>query len=370
MKFLPITLLIVGVQGAIYSQGHYPDSIRLNDIRIIASHNSYKKRPDVKVIRFLSKFKKRLGEDMDPIRMDYGHLTLTEQFNDYGVRGIELDVYYDPKGGKFRKRRVNFFIPGIKQRVKDVEMRQPGFKMLHIADVDYETHYLTFISALKEIKVWSDAHPDHTPLFINIEPKGDSPGDYSRILRWMGFRRALKYDSLAYDALDKEIWSVFTDKKQVFSPENLKGRFNSVSERLRTENWPALNECLGKVIFIVDGDRGGKYRRYLENGEDRPMFVYSEPESKSTAFVKRNDPIGQEQAISELTELYIVRTRTDVETIQARNNDYSMYEAAIASQAQILSTDFYASDARFGSFRITLDPFKNDRSKPFILRKK
>ncbi len=369
MKGLLLFFFCIGGFLAI-CQAAYPDSIRLNDIRVIASHNSYKKRPDPKVIRFLSKFKKRLGEDMDPKRLDYSHLTLTEQFNDYGVRGIELDVYYDPKGGKFRKRRVNFFIPGVKQRLKDVEMRQPGFKMLHIADIDYETHYLTFISALKEIKVWSDAHPDHTPLFINIEPKGDSPGDYSRVLRWMGFRRALKYDSVAYEALDQEIWSVFTNRNQVYRPENLKGSFTSVSERLKTENWPTLNECLGKVIFIVDGDRGGKYRQFLENGEDRPMFVYSEPESESTAFVKRNEPIGQEDAISELTELYIVRTRTDVETIQARNNDYSMYEAAIASQAQILSTDFYASDERFGSFKITLDPFKSDRSKPFILRKR
>ena len=144
-----------------FTQERYADSIRLNDIRFIASHNSYKKRPDPKVLRFLTKFKKRLGEDMDPKRMDYGHLTLTEQFTDYHVRGIELDVYYDPKGGKFKKRRLNFFIAGLKQRTKDSVLRQPGFKLLHIADIDYETHYLTFKAALSEIKTWSDAHPDH-----------------------------------------------------------------------------------------------------------------------------------------------------------------------------------------------------------------
>ena len=32
------------------------DSIRLNDIRIVASHNSYKKKPHPKVLKFLSKF--------------------------------------------------------------------------------------------------------------------------------------------------------------------------------------------------------------------------------------------------------------------------------------------------------------------------
>jgi hypothetical protein len=369
IKYCLVFLFFCGLYVPLKAQSDFSDSIRLNDIRFIASHNSYKKRPDPKVLGFLTKFKKRLGEDMDPKRMDYGHLTLTEQFTDYHVRGIELDVYYDPKGGKFRKRRLNFFIAGLKQRTKDSVLRQPGFKLLHIADIDYETHYLTFTDALSEIKTWSDAHPDHTPLFINIEPKGDSPGDYSSFLRFIGFRKALKFDSCAYDALDEEIWSIFTDKQQVLRPADLKGTYTTIGERLRSERWPLLNQCLGKVIFIVDGDRGGRYQAFLEKGEDRPMFVYSEPDSETTAFVKRNDPIGQEEAIKALSELYIVRTRTDVETIQARNNDYRMFNSAIESQAQILSTDFYKADERFSTFQVSLENLKNGLEQTFILRR-
>jgi hypothetical protein len=345
-------------------------NIRLNDIRVIASHNSYKKRPDPKVLKFLARFKRKLGEEMDPGRMDYGHLSFSEQFDHYNVRGLELDLYYDPRGGKYRKRRLNFFISGLKQRSGDSVMRQPGFKMLHIADVDYETHYLTFIEGLTEVKKWSDSHPDHSPIFINIEPKNDSPGDHSKTLRLLGFKRALKFDSLAFDLLDKEIFSIFQDSSQVFKPKDLKSNYGSVSDRLSNEGWPTLKECLGKVIFIIDGDRGNQYQLSLETGADRPMFVYSEPGSSSTAFVKRNDPIGKESEIQELTERYIVRTRTDVETMQARNNDYTLFESAMMSQAQLLSTDFYKADERFSTFKVTFDDEQKSADGSFILRKK
>ena len=37
------------------------DSIPINQLRIIASHNSYKKKPHPKVLRFLKKFQDKLG---------------------------------------------------------------------------------------------------------------------------------------------------------------------------------------------------------------------------------------------------------------------------------------------------------------------
>jgi hypothetical protein len=358
--FILVFLLSVGF--TLFAQ--YPDSIRLNDVRIIASHNSYKKNPDQRVLRFLSRFKKRLGNDLDPKRMDYGHVSLTQQFDEYEVRGIELDLYFDPKGGKYKKRRVNLFVSGKKQRIKDPIMKQAGFKMLHIADVDFETNYLTFKQGLEEIAAWSKANPNHTPLIINIEPKDDSPGDYSGVLRFLGFKRAVKYDSTAYLLMEQEILESL-DRTTIYTPDELSANFSSVSERLDALGWPRLNDVLGKVIFVIDGDGKGLYRK---TSQERLMFQYSDPTDSSTAFVKRNDPIGHELEIKELTDKYIVRTRSDVETIQARENDYTMFNAAIDSQAQIISTDYYKSDERLSPFKINLERFKKMKEWPFIQR--
>jgi hypothetical protein len=320
----------------------------LNEIRILASHNSYKKYPNPKVLRFLSRFKKQLGPSNDPIQLDYGHLPLSRQFDEYGVRGIEIDINYDPKGSLYSKRKLNLFIPGIRQRIKDERMEEPGFIVLHIADVDYETNYLTLKDVLIELKKWSNNHPDHSPLFVNIEAKGNNPGDESKFLRKLGFRKAIPFDSLAYEKLDEEIFSVLSTEN-IFSPRDLKGTYSSIHNRLQKENWPFLQECLGKIIFILEGSNKHLYR---QNNFVRPMFVYGNPNDVNTAFVLQNDPIGKELEILEMTKKFIVRTRSDAGTIEARKNDYTRFHSAWKSGAQIISTDYYMPDLRFSNYQI------------------
>ncbi|MBM3186525.1 MAG: hypothetical protein FJZ67_09495 [Bacteroidetes bacterium] len=343
-RFFVLLFCSLSFQGV--SQFH--DSTRLNEIRVLASHNSYKKKPDLKVLRFLSRFKKQLGASNDPIQLDYGHLLLSEQFDKYGVRGIEIDINYDPKGGLYSKRKLNLFVPGIRQRVKDKRMKEPGFKVLHIADVDYETNYLTFKDVLTELKKWSENHPNHTPIFVNIEAKGSNPGDESKFLRKLGFKKAIPFDSLAYQKLDQELFSVLS-QSTIFSPSNLKGNYSSIQNRILNENWPNLSECMGKIIFILEGNNEQIYR---QNPYWHPMFVYGNSTEEHTAFVLRNDPIGRENEIRELTKKFIVRTRSDAGTIESRNNDYTRFNSAWQSGAQIISTDYYMPDLRFSNFQI------------------
>lgn len=324
------------------------DPIRLNQIRVLASHNSYKRKPDPKVLRFLSRFKQQLGSSNDPIQLDYGHLSLSQQFNDYGVRGIEIDINYDPKGGLYSKRKLNLFIPGIRQRVKDKKMKESGFKVLHIADVDYETNYLTFKDVLIELKKWSNDHPNHSPLFVNIEAKGSNPADESRFLKRIGFKKAIPFDLSAYQSLDEEVYSVLR-KDNIFSPDDLKGNYSSIQNRIDENNWPILSQCMGKIIFILEGSNDHLYR---QNPYRHPMFVYGTPKDINTAFVLRNDPIGHENEIRELTKKFIVRTRSDSGTLEARRNDHTRFNSAWKSGAQIISTDYYKPDLRFSSFQV------------------
>jgi hypothetical protein len=121
---------------------------------------------------------------------------------------------------------------------------------------------------------------------------------------------------------------------------------------------------LGKVIIIFDG-KGDSYKKYTH---ENLAFIYGNTNDAETAFVIRNNPIGNEKEISTLTNTYIVRTRTDVETLQARNNDYTMFDAAIQSRAQILSTDFYAPDITLSSYVVSILNLQKPASTGFILR--
>jgi hypothetical protein len=361
IKFFFVVLVLFSV-CFIHTQ---TENIKLNDIRVLASHNSYKKLPNKKALRFLSRFKKQLGNDNDPIQLDYGHVCIEDQLENYDVRGFELDIYYDPKGKLYRKRRINRFLIGQKVRVRNEVMNQPGFKVLHIPDIDYETNYLTLIESLKAFKKWSDINPNHSPIFVNIEAKGYTAADESRFLRFIGFKRAIKFDSLAYIKLDDEIKSVFGSEK-LFTPADLRAEFSSINDRLTKIGWPNLNECLGKIIFILQGNNDEIYKRSIDRKEDRVLFVYSEPGEENSAFVIRNSSQGRENEIIELAKKYIVRSRADSGTYQSRNNDYSDYQSVLKSNAQIISTDYYKADLRWSTYEIKLKG--TSKKSPYLLR--
>jgi hypothetical protein len=343
-----VSLLLVSFSGDKFGVS---DELKLNQIQIIASHNSYHLRTDPAVLRFLKNLYglHLLPKDLNPKEIDYSNASLTDQFEKYGVRGIELDVNYDPTGGRFADRRGLAWV-WKRSRSKDPDMMQPGFKLIHITDFDFNSTNATFKGALKEIKSWSDAHPDHLPIFINVEPKTDATGDVVHQLHKLA--KSAPFDSIAADAMDLEVKSVFgNDLKGVITPDQVRGSYISLEQAVLAGHWPALHEARGKVVFIIDD--GNKVRALYRKGHPsytgRAMFVYSEPGTPEAAFVICNDPKKDFDRIQQCVKQgYIVRTRCDEGTLEARSGDYSTMQKAMASWAQIISTDYYRPDARAG----------------------
>ena len=323
------------------------DTTPLNQIRILASHNSYKKKPHHKVLRFLKKFQDKLGEQNNPDYIDYGHLPFSEQFNDYGIRGIELDVNYDPNGGHYKRRRVNLFILGQRQRLKGGELKKPGFKILHISDVDFETNYLTLKSALKELRYWSEAHPGHLPIYINIEAKGSHPADQSKSLKRLGFKTCIPFDSMAYVNLEDEI-KIGLNPNQIYTPKHFKDTCLSLRSRINNIGWPMLKEVRGKFIFILEGSNQHLYKYF----NDPIMFYYGDIKDDNTVFLLRNDASAGRDEIYDLASDFIIRTRSDSGTRESRDNNYRTWDSALKSNAQIISTDYYKADSRFSSYKV------------------
>ena len=336
----------VFIVGNVYAQLPI-DSIPINQIRIIASHNSYKKKPHPKVLRFLKKFQDKLGDQNNPDFIDYGHLPFSEQFDNYGIRGIELDVNYDPKGGHYKRRRINLFLFGQRQRLKGKALKKPGFKILHISDVDFETNYLTLKSALEALKSWSELHPDHFPIYINLEAKGSHPADESKALKRLGFKKCIPFDRRAFLDLEQEI-SATLSPDQIFKPSDFKKSYSSLQGRVVAEGWPLLEEVRGKFIFILEGNNKHLYRTF-----ERPLFFqYGNKSDDNTVFLLRNNAIASEREIRELTSDFIVRTRSDAGSVESRSNNYDTWNAALRSGAQIISTDYYKADERWSSYKI------------------
>lgn len=328
------------------------EELKLNQIQVIASHNSYHLRTDKAVLRFLNNLYKMhlMPKDLNPKGIDYTNASLTDQLEKYGVRGLELDVNNDPTGGRFADRRGLAWV-WKPHRSKDPEMMQPGFKLIHITDFDFNSTNATFKGAIAEIKKWSDAHPDHLPVFINVEIKTEATGDIIHQLHKLA--KSAPFDSAAAEALDKEVKSVFGDDlKGVITPDQVRGNYVSLEQAVLAGHWPTLREARGKVVFIIDA--GGNSREVYKKGHPsyagRAMFVYSEPGTPEAAFVICNDPHTDFARIQQcVRQGYIVRSRCDGETVEARKGDYEPMNKAMSSWAQILSTDYYRPDARAGT---------------------
>ena len=324
------------------------DDLKLNQIQVVTSHNSYKLATEPAVLRFL-KFLyafRVLPKEFNPAYIDYAHDPLTVQLTKYQVHGLELDVYNDPTGGRYYHRQGRAF--AWKRTASRIEeLKKPGFKMLHIADFDYNTTNYTFVSALKELKTWSDAHPDHLPLFINVEVKVTAPAE---MIPFPRLAKSARFDSTAADALDAEVKSVFgNDLQGIITPDQVRGNYATLEQAVLAGNWPLLKASRGKIVFSIDaeGYAGGVYKKGHPSLKSRAMFVYSEPGTPEAAFVMLNEPDTLFNKIRDcVAKGYIVEPQCDEATMQARRGDYSRMNAAFNSGAQILATDYYRPDAR------------------------
>ena len=324
--------------------------LRMNQIQVIASHNSYRLMTTDTVYSFLLSIQTLIPPQYNPIGLDYTHLPIKEQMDDYNIRGLELDVYNDPNGNVFYERRIDPFV-GLPISSGVTELSQPGFKVLHIKDVDYNTQFYTFKQALLAIQSWSNSHSNHLPLFINIETKSDSPGDDST-LSSLGFLKAPLWDVAATEALEQEITDVFgISGEGLFKPSDLQGTYSSLEQAALNNNWPLLKDCRGKIVFIIEGNAVAHYKSGHPSLIGRKMFVYDTPGQIEAAFLLLNDARTDSAAIKDyVRDGYIVRTRCDEGTIESRYGDYSGMYAAFESGAQILSTDYYKADSRGGTF--------------------
>jgi hypothetical protein len=312
------------------------DAVKLNEIQVIGTHNSYHAG--------IAPSEAKLFQDRNAQvyqSLEYRHAPLDQQLTS-GVRQIELDIFADSEGGRYSHPKGPDAVAAAnlpKDPDFDPEglMKKPGFKVMHLQDFDYRSTCQQLIACLKIVRAWSHSHPKHVPIFILLETKqSDLPPQYHATT-------PEKFTSATFDALDAEIRAVFAPNEMI-TPDQVRGKHATLEEAVLHHEWPTLDGARGKVVFLMDQRPVGPV--YLEGHpslRNRVIFTNAEPGQPDCAFTEEND--GTQEVIAALVRKgYLVRTRTDADTKQARTNDTSRREIALASGAQLLSTDYPASE--------------------------
>ncbi|MGB5681093.1 MAG: phosphatidylinositol-specific phospholipase C1-like protein [Polyangiales bacterium] len=317
-------------------------ALRMNEIQVLGTHNSYHIQPRDSILENIARFDSQETADS----LEYTALPLLEQF-DAGVRQLEIDIFADPEGGLYYPRR-GLRVVGPPPYVGPESLQEPGLKVLHVQDIDFETHCLTFIDCLSTVKEWSDANRRHLPITIMIEAKEEEISDPLDL----GFTIPLPFGPEEVDSIDAEILQVFP-KERLIVPDDVRGDAATLEEAVLDGGWLTLSEARGRVMFVFLNR--SEARDYYIDGhpslEGRIMFTNSDEGDPEAAWFNVNNSLTDGERIEALVGAgYMVRTRADADTQQSRDNDYTLQEAAWASGGQFVSTDYVVPDLDFSTY--------------------
>lgn len=318
------------------------DRLRMNQLQTMGSHNSYKM-----AIAPLEMANIRARNPKGADTLDYSHDKLTDQLND-GARQLELDFVYDPKGGRYANPLGRKMAPDTTPY--DLSpLDKPGMKVMHVPDIDYRSVCPLLVDCFREIRAWSNAHPDHVPILLIFNFKQDT-------VKIPGAVPLLPFDAAAMDAADAEVRAVFKPG-EILTPDRVQGKHKTLREAVMAGGWPTLKQARGKIMLAVDEDPAtvAVYRGARKSLEGRMFFVNTDEGSPAAGYITLNEPIKQHDRIqAAVRQGLIVRTRADADTWEARKNDTTPREAAFSSGANYVSTDYRHPDTRFSSYEARL----------------
>ena len=282
------------------------EQLPLNSFQFFGSHNSYKTEIEPKVLEQL-----RSVNPQAALGLDYWHEPLEAQL-DLGLRVLELDVFYDPEGELFS--------------------RDGPFPVLHVQTIDTGSHCANLAQCIAQINDWTALNPNHEPLLISFNAKTD-------VIEQPGFVKPRSFDATAWQQLDAVLRQGFGTRiinpAEVLSPEG--------------PSWPTLAQARGKVILLLD--EGLEKLNAYHSAVNRPaLFANLAPDDPRAAIQVLNDPMADAARIAKaLKQGLLVRTRADADTVEARTNDTSRRDAAFASGAHFVSTDYYRPSRHLGT---------------------
>jgi len=243
------------------------------------------------------------------------------------LRQVELDVFPDSHGGLFGA-------PYGAQSREFALMRRPGLKVLHLWKLDQRSNCLTLTQCLTEIRRWSDQHPKHAMLTVIINPNDIDAAHRDSAPEPMS--------AASLDELDQTSRTLFGAR--LITPDEVRAGGTTLREAVLKDGWPTVQAARGRIMMALDVGSvlSDVYRQDHPSLQGRALFGFYPEGSPEAVLFNISDPRIDGTRIQRLVhEGFIVRTRSDADTVEARNQDYSRLKAAIASGAQIISTDYY-----------------------------
>ncbi|MFK7927405.1 MAG: Ca2+-dependent phosphoinositide-specific phospholipase C [Myxococcota bacterium] len=278
------------------------DVLRLGDVQVVGTHNSYH------------------VQTSDAGVWAYDHEPLDVQIRELGVRQFELDGYWNDELERW--------------------------DVLHVPTLDAGT---TCESLSDCVAAQASAlQQDDLPIVTLIELKTGAREPQAQL------------DSVQADLL------AHFEPDQLVYPAELLGGSATLADAVAADGWPTLGELRGRTSYVLHS--GDTWRGHLTTDDsalgDRALFAEAGGDLTCTmcAYQVVNDPTSP-QIANALAAGQLVRTRADADSVQARENDPTQRDAAFASGANAVSTDWPAAHPDTG-YVVALPEGRSGRCNP------
>lgn len=272
------------------------NTLRLNEIQVLSTHNSYKTMPNMyisKPLEVLFGDKVRNGQ--------YGMPYLTEQL-DNGIRGLEIDI---TKYGD-------------------------DFILMHDPKTDWRTNGPDFRLALEEIKIWSDANVNHIPINIMLQVRSS----------WTMFSHKIGAIEEADLVILNDMLEDVFGRDGIIRPEDVIGDRDNLREAVENDGWPQLSDCMGKVYFAMLFDQKTTEAQYVAidpSFKIQNSFIFTKiHEMQDYSSIILADSPFADGLNGLIDKNYLLRTRVDVQ----HNHPIDRLQASITLGSTILATDY------------------------------
>ncbi len=296
----------------------FSEDVKINEIAVLGTHNSYQLLgtvPKRALMRTLQIISFGAVENKAVFEMD----TFTQQL-EQGVRNLEIDIETVDDGS-------------------DV-----SFIVTHKPIIDNVSSAYNFANALKEIAMWSDNNPDHLPVYLLIEPKGDITPINN--MKDFSVEYAMEFDKVLREELGDRL----------LTPEQAMGEHESLKAMREANDWPTLKEAAGKIIVLmhpcnvtqgyIDADTSIRTQAMF------PMLQFDSVDKSYASFMIENDPASavEKNKIAVDEKRLMVRTRAD------DYPDFSdeRYNYAEICGSHIITTDYPPRSVRKNDHTYTL----------------
>ena len=302
-------------------QKAFSDGVKINEIAVIGTHNSYQMLPTPQR-RLHEKILKVLYNGKKGTKYKFEMDSYTEQL-EHGIRNLEIDIEAVDKNGEI------------------------SFVVSHEPIKDNTSSAYDFAEGLREIAMWSDHNPNHLPVYLLIEPKGNVPS----VCHMQNF--SIEYAK----ELDKITREVLGEK--LLTPVQIMGNYKTLGEMRMADDWPTLEEAAGKIIVLLHPcDVTEEYINLdttLSSQAMFPMLRTQDVDRDCASFILDNEPQEAKENNKKTVDEKNLMVRTRADSYPKFSDE--RYAFANECGSHIITTDYPPRTVRESDHTYTFDGY-------------